>query len=101
MTCYRNGGCGPFEMYSCNVCPASKPEYLQREQPKPKTRADQIRAMSDEELANLFQEYACPEDLGGENQCEETSLELFDVSKCIKCWLDWLRQEVEADAKLD
>lgn len=38
MTCYRNGGCGPYEMYSCNVCPASKPEYLQREQPKPKTR---------------------------------------------------------------
>ena len=27
-TCYRAGGCGPFEMYSCNECPASKPEYL-------------------------------------------------------------------------
>lgn len=31
MTCYREGGCGPFEMYSCNVCPASRPEYLQKD----------------------------------------------------------------------
>lgn len=30
MKCYRNGGCGPYEMYSCNECPASKPEYLKR-----------------------------------------------------------------------
>ena len=27
MTCYRDGGCGPYEMRSCNECPASKPEY--------------------------------------------------------------------------
>ena len=27
MTCYRNGGCGPYEMLPCNECPASKPEY--------------------------------------------------------------------------
>ena len=26
--CYRSGGCGPYEMYSCSECPASKPEYL-------------------------------------------------------------------------
>lgn len=30
MACYRSGGCGPYEMYSCNECPASKPEYLNR-----------------------------------------------------------------------
>lgn len=30
MKCYRSGGCGPYEMYSCNECPASKPEYLKR-----------------------------------------------------------------------
>lgn len=28
MTCYRKGGCGPYEMYSCSECPASKREYL-------------------------------------------------------------------------
>lgn len=30
MTCYRDGGCGPYEMYSCNECPASKPEFLKK-----------------------------------------------------------------------
>lgn len=30
MKCYRDGGCGPYEMYSCSECPASKPEYLIR-----------------------------------------------------------------------
>lgn len=28
MVCYRDGGCGPYEMLSCTECPASKPEYL-------------------------------------------------------------------------
>jgi len=27
MTCYRKGGCGPYEMLPCNECPASKPKY--------------------------------------------------------------------------
>ena len=30
MKCYRLGGCGPYEMLSCNKCPASKIEYLKR-----------------------------------------------------------------------
>lgn len=30
MTCYRSGGCGPYEMYSCSECPASKPEYADK-----------------------------------------------------------------------
>lgn len=30
MSCYRKGGCGPYEMYSCYECPASKPEYAQK-----------------------------------------------------------------------
>lgn len=25
--CHRNGGCGPYEMLSCNECPASKLDY--------------------------------------------------------------------------
>ena len=28
MACYRKGGCGPYEMYSCSECPCSKKEYL-------------------------------------------------------------------------
>lgn len=27
MKCYKNGGCGVYEMYSCSECPASKPIY--------------------------------------------------------------------------
>ncbi len=34
MTCYRNGGCGPYEMLSCGECPASKKEYLKRYEPE-------------------------------------------------------------------
>lgn len=30
MACYRAGGCGPYEMYSCSECPASKPDYIKR-----------------------------------------------------------------------
>lgn len=30
MACYRKGSCGPYEMYSCSECPASKPEYAKR-----------------------------------------------------------------------
>ena len=33
VTCYRKGGCGPYEMYSCSECPASKREYLLRNFP--------------------------------------------------------------------
>ncbi len=32
MACFRNGGCGPYEMYSCSECPASKPEYAKRDE---------------------------------------------------------------------
>jgi hypothetical protein len=58
-----------------------------------KTRADRVRAMTDEELADLLQQYACPDDLGGENQCEKRPLELVDKSICRKCWLDCLKTE--------
>lgn len=31
MSCYKRGGCGVYEMNSCSECPASKPEYLERQ----------------------------------------------------------------------
>ena len=32
MACYKkSGGCGSYEMYPCNECPASKPEYALKE----------------------------------------------------------------------
>lgn len=30
MNCYKSGGCGVYENRSCDECPASKPEYLNR-----------------------------------------------------------------------
>lgn len=60
---------------------------------KPITKADRIRAMSDEELAEFFGTLPCcppGEDL--EELC-------FPLDSCegtemkVKCWLKWLRQE--------
>lgn len=89
MACYREGGCGPFEMYSCNVCPASKPEYLNRAPKKPKTHRDMLRSKSDEELAAWFHVVA---------DCEGCPVtENFDECRhgkdCKDKWLGWLKQE--------
>ena len=54
---------------------------------KPQTNADRIRAMTDEELA--IEETAkggCPHDY-------ETPDDLN--TDCVRCWLDWLKQEVD------
>lgn len=32
MQCYKSGGCGVYEGLSCNDCPASKPEYIFRDE---------------------------------------------------------------------
>ena len=51
---------------------------------KPVTNADRIRAMSDEELADLIYReigYCAPT-----GDCEKTS------NDCKACWLDWLHQ---------
>ena len=61
-----------------------------------KTKADRIRAMSDEELAEFIDEFWnavwCPDDPPID----------FDAKKCLMhdgncqlCILDWLKQEVE------
>ena len=56
---------------------------------KPQTNADRIRSMDDEELgrflANIRNEITCV--ISGIYGCEEDS--------CDKCWLEWLRTEVE------
>ena len=47
------------------------------------TNADKIRAMTDEELANLLAHY--------DNWTEEADLHEVEI---YKRWLDWLKQEV-------
>lgn len=54
---------------------------------KPKTNADRIRSMTDEELLNWINGIpsACM-DFDNESRCT-----LFDT--CRECWLEWLKQE--------
>ena len=60
-------------------------------QAKPTTHADAVRAMSDEELA----QYICKTQYREGDVCPPTHNCAVDKS-CEKCWLDWLKQEVEA-----
>lgn len=64
------------------------PVVVNAKQPK-QTNADRIRSMTDEELAKLLDNaiVSCGGVMGGRN-C---------MADCRKCWLDWLRQEVDDD----
>ena len=71
--------------------------YIQENAPKPPSRADRIRAMTDEELAKLLYE------IDGLGYCKNLPEcgELLDTDtgipeeKCIGCMLNWLRQPAE------
>lgn len=61
--------------------------------PKPQTNADRIRAMTDEELAELIGRtspnmYPCPPGKKWPFACE---------IGCGNCWLGWLKSPVEVD----
>lgn len=60
---------------------------------KPKTHGDELRTMTDEELAALLANEACPtkESIGSIGRCKRCK-EFFHF--CDSCWLDWLKQEV-------
>lgn len=52
------------------------------------TNGDRIRAMSDEELAGLFEDVECPDGLYGKN-CPG------DPCSCLECWVRYLQQPTE------
>ena len=54
---------------------------------KPITNADRIRAMSDDELVDLFRYRGCPPD--------RLTGKCVKVCVCEACWVDWLQQPVE------
>lgn len=65
------------------------PPYLDHpKQYKPQTNADRIRAMSDEELARVF-DRGCPPD-----RPPKECMKYWHVG-CEGCWADWLRQPVK------
>ena len=52
----------------------------------PLTNADRIRAMSDEELAQMLNRADCPPN----TSCN-------DGQRCIKCWMEWLQYPCEGE----
>ena len=63
MSCYKDGGCGIYEMYSCYECPASKPEYLKRKSREPQRLQaignlhDVAKQILDDEVVILLRQY--------------------------------------------
>lgn len=68
-----------------HVCPYA-------EEIKPRNHFEEIKAMSIEEMAVLFEDMgacpprACPRDGEGVNATRKD---------CLACWLDWLKEEIE------
>ena len=58
---------------------------------EPKTNADRIRSMSDEELAEFIFEVIKGHIHRG------IKCEICKRNDCVPCWLDWLKQEVSDD----
>ena len=57
---------------------------VQHEPPKSKTNADRIRAMSDEDLAELL----------GNMSCRRCPIDCYGgFQNCTDIWVDWLREE--------
>jgi hypothetical protein len=73
---WKKGICDTY--YPCKVCPHSKI-----------TNADRIRAMSDEELANLFVSAVCVCPRG-----KNPDLCYCDLT-CLECVSEWLKQPAE------
>ena len=54
---------------------------------KPKTNADRIRAMSDEELAGMLRSTGCP--------LARSDMACKEFGSCRNCWLEYLKQPVK------
>lgn len=72
--------CDDTEIKLMKYCPAYSPK------PKPKSNADRIRAMTDEELAAKIEEL-----------CQYTFMQISVYAKPFGKaeWLDWLKQEAQ------
>ena len=86
------GMCGHMNMRGfCNLTacpfPAVKTDFVDFK--KPKTNADRIRSMTDDELAEYFMGVAdCPLPYQYKYCPNEDKT-------CLNCWLNWLKQEVK------
>lgn len=77
----------------CLYCGYEEGENAKR----PQTNADRIRAMSDEELAELIGDNIdcaiCKKEVFKTAECPGSIM--IGEKKCYDVWLDWLRQEAE------
>lgn len=56
MACYREGGCGPYEMLSCSECPASRPAYAEKKFASEKAQALYDKLTAGRAFANRYRE---------------------------------------------
>ncbi len=85
---------------NCKKCDTATDEYCDRTdckdccpnmQQKPKTNADRIRAMSDEELAKFFGRYGFCGGIIPHSYCSKQAV-------CsLNCVVNWLKQPVEEE----
>ena len=83
--CGACGGLNSRGYCSYTACrfPVTKVTAITNQQPK--TNADRIRSMTDEELANLLAHKV--------DACHNCSTDSVDT--CVDCWLEWLKKEDE------
>lgn len=55
----------------------------------PMTNADRIRAMNDEDLANIVQ-HCCP-------PIKRIAETCYEETHCVDCWVKWLQQPAEEE----
>ena len=58
------------------------------------TNADNIRYMTDEELAGFCEENVCPPSFSA-SDCLSEKMREPNPDECRDCWLKWLREEVK------
>jgi len=74
-----------------DVCPVcGKPSIIG----KPQTNADRIRAMTDEEVAEILDK-TCPPNKDYSAGCFINIYGSEDEKDCYRCWLEWLKKESE------
>ena len=78
------GKADPATCQAVNYCSYATP---------PKTKADRIRSMTDEELAEFLYNVWKEQDTFSKEVCERCGG--TDIGCQPNCWLDWLKQEAE------
>nr|DAY87939.1 MAG TPA: Kruppel-like factor 3 finger, kruppel-like, DNA BINDING [Caudoviricetes sp.] len=91
----ENKGCNTCKYEHCDNqdYPCSKCSHAFIDKYEPKTNADKIREMSDEELAEFL-------DIVGEDGISSQYADIpcdccCEKTECSKCWKEWLQSEAE------